>query len=117
MDSLQKIGFVSHRRDPQGSNNSAIVSTILELVNVTMRGKLMAAHEKSAPTNGRQKKQTKRKGGRGGAWFLLVYLAEGQTNSVELNIFILKNTSFFCVFFGVLAIYFEAWVFGKILEE
>lgn len=31
----------------EGSNNSAIVSTILELVNVTMRGKLMAAHEKS----------------------------------------------------------------------
>ena len=26
-----------------------------------------------------------------------MYLAEGQTNSVELNMFILKNTSFVCV--------------------
>lgn len=32
----------------QGSNNSAIISTIMELVNVTMRGKLFAAHEKSS---------------------------------------------------------------------
>lgn len=31
----------------EGSNNSQIVSTILELVNVTMRNKLFAAHEKS----------------------------------------------------------------------
>ena len=32
---------------PQGTNSSAVVDAILELVNVTMKGKLYTGHEKS----------------------------------------------------------------------
>ncbi|CAE7466418.1 unnamed protein product [Symbiodinium pilosum] len=39
--------LLKHGAGAEGSNNSAVVSTILEIVNVTMRGRLLTAHKHS----------------------------------------------------------------------
>ena len=53
---VRKFGTCIGSKEPelielQGSNNSAVVSTILEIVNVTMRGRLLTAHKHSSLAN------------------------------------------------------------------
>ena len=114
-DSTQKK---RHAMTRQGSNNSAIVSTILELVNVTMRGKLMAAHEKSALKRNESKTNKRRRWREEGetACFYCCTSQKGQTNSVQLSISLKKHNCCLFVLFHVLASTMKLGWFWEILE-